>query len=470
MYFKKLCILIATAAFIFTVACQGNKNTEAGTTPATANPDSITACNADSIMNLLSSNIPHEVDAQFNLAYNHIMPSVQPCFDIFSWQTFIALNWPADANGAPLATFTANPQAQRVWEYYKDPSEVFQTNEFRLPFMGPYKMQAGLKGLHQFSTLSSELTMNLPPNIKQATGQPLIDKNLNFVTYEVRMNPDEVNYIENNGLNTKEGQVGKTIFFPAGTYTAGVGAMEIKSTWKILVAGVDDSTKYYHRPAVIYVPANQSATGQALYLRETVGLVAMHIIHKTNRFQTWVWTSFEHIDNAPEQAQVSSAGNNYSFFNPACTTCKIDSPPAPAKPYLWQPKKPYAGKYATIVNNDSFGTQVVRQNPVYAPTDSINKKMQNKLASINSVFANYRLIGTQWSLKTETFPSKQLFIPDTLANTTLETYKQNSGCTQTCHIFATNVVDSSADFSFLLSHARSQAYLKTLQSKQGSKK
>src|ERR1700756_1390392 len=290
--FKKLVVLAFLTVLVFTLACQGNKTPEGEAPVVVVNPDSITACNADSMMNLLSPNIPHEVDATFNLAYNHIQPSVQPCFDIFSWQTFIALNWPADSTGAPLASFTATPQAQRVWEYYKEPSQVFQTNEFILPFTGPFKMQRGLKGLHQFATLSNELTMNLPASIKQATGQPLIDKNLNFVTYEVKMNPDEVKYIEENGLNTKEGQVGKTIFFPVGTFTAGVGAMEIKSTWKILVSGIDDSTKYYHRQAIIYVPAKQSATGQPLYLKETVGLVAMHIIHKTNRFQTWVWSSF----------------------------------------------------------------------------------------------------------------------------------------------------------------------------------
>jgi len=463
MNFKKLIILSAITALVFTLACNGNKTPEGSPTIAVANPDSITACNADSIMALLSSNIPHEVDAKFSLAYDTILPSVQPCFDIFSWQSFIALNWPADSTGVPLATFTANPQAQKVWEHYKDPSEVFQTNEFRLPFAGPYKMQAGLKGLHQFSTLSSELTMNLPDSIKQATGQPLIDKNLNFVTYEIKMNPDEVNYINEYGLNTKEGQEGKNIFFPVGTFTAGVGAMEIKATWKILVEGADNFSSYYTRPAVIYVPASQSATGQALYLKETVGLVAMHIIHKTNRFQTWVWSSFEHINNAPDQAQLPTTSNNFSFYNPKCTACAINTPPVHANPYLWQAQKPYAKKYAT---EGTYGTQVVRTNPVYGPTDTINKKMQAKLASINSVFANYRLIGTQWSLKTETFPSRQIFIPNTLANTTLETYKQNSGCTQTCHKHAKDAVDSSADFSFLLSHARSIAYLKALHKKQ----
>jgi hypothetical protein len=468
MNFKKTAILAAIAVLVITMACGGSKKTE--TSVMSNNQDSITACNADSLMAQLSPNIPHEVDAVLGLAYNSILPGVQPCFDIFSWQTFVALNWPADAAGNPLPNFTDSAQAQRVWEYYQAPSQVFQTNEFLLPFKGPYKMQPGLKGLHQFATLSSEMAITLPDSIKQATGQPLIDKNLNFVLYEIKMNPDEVNYINTYSLNTTEGQQAfkndsNSIFFPTGTYTAGIGAMEIKSTWKILVSGKDNFSSYYTRPAVIYVPASQSANKQPLYLKETVGLVAMHIIHKTNRFQTWVWSSFEHINNAPEKAGVDTATNIYAFYNPVCKTCKTNAKPPKANPYVWQIQKPYAANYANIVNSDSFGTQVVRTNPVYVPTDNINKKMQKKLNNLKSVFANYRLIGSQWAISQDSPPFGLILAPDTLANTTLETYVQNSSCTMTCHKFATDAVGAPSDFSFLLAHARSTAYLKAINKK-----
>ncbi|HXC05146.1 MAG TPA: hypothetical protein VNZ86_10375, partial [Bacteroidia bacterium] len=241
----------------------------------------------------------------------------------------------------------------------------------------------------------------------------------------------------------------------------------IKATWKILIPGTDDTSKFYKKQAVIYVPANQSITGSALYLREWVGLVAMHIIHKTNLFPFWIWTTFEHVDNAPEKAEVSKAGNNFSFFNPECNTCVVDTPPvAPASgPYIWQATKPYAKTYAT---QGKYGTQVVRQNTVYGPTDGVNGMWRKKLAASGSVFANYRLIGSQWSVVGETHPADTIAAPPILANTTLETYIQNSSCTMTCHRFATDAAGFTADFSFLMGHVQPSAeYLEKLKKKNG---
>jgi len=301
--------------------------------------------------------------------------------------------------------------------------------------------------------------MNVPASIKQATGQPLIDKNLNFALYEIRLNKDEVDYILEDSLYTLEGQQKKTISFPSGSAKGQTGAMEIKATWKIL-AGNDDTSKFYHRNAVIYVPANQSASGKALYLTETVGLVSMHIIHKTTKFPFWVWTTFEHIDNAPEQAAVSKAGNYYSFYNPECKSCTENTPVTePKGGYIWQTTKPYAKAYAV---NGMYGTQAVRSNPVYGPTEAVNKVWQSALSQAGSVFANYRLIGSQWSTVADTPPFDTIPAPDTLANTTLETFVQNSSCTMTCHKFAKDAAGKNADFSFILGHARSKSYLERL--------
>jgi hypothetical protein len=422
-------------------------------------PQPSVACGPDTPV--FSSFVPHEVDVFLANGYQGLTPSTQPCFDVFSWQSFVALNWPANSDGSPVkGSFTDDPQSMRVWEYYTDPAVIFETNEQLLPFTGPVKQGSGLKGLRMFAKLSHEL-MNVPASIKEATGQPIIDKNLNFALYEIRLNGDEVDYILKDSLFTLEGQQKRTVSFPAGSATGGVGAMEIKATWKILT-GADDATKFYHRSAVIYVPANQSASGKPLYLQETVGLVAMHIIHKTTKFPFWVWSTFEHINNAPEQAQVGSAGNQYSFYNPACSSCTENTPVAePTGGYIWQTTKPYAKAYAV---NGQYGTQAVRSNPVYGPTEAVNQTWQKALASAGSVFANYRLIGSQWSVVGETFPADTISAPDTLANTTLETYIQNSSCTMTCHKFAKDAANKGADFSFILGHARSAEYLRKLKS------
>src|SRR5690606_10691696 len=57
------------------------------------------------------------------------VPQAQRLFDIFAWQTFIALNWPALGDGAPNPQLTlADSSTPRVWEYFVDAGLVYQKN------------------------------------------------------------------------------------------------------------------------------------------------------------------------------------------------------------------------------------------------------------------------------------------------------------------------------------------------------
>ncbi|MBL7703368.1 MAG: hypothetical protein JNM14_14045 [Ferruginibacter sp.] len=454
------CKWLPVLLFVFFTACNNHDEKKSG--DVTETPPK-TPCNLDAPV-IFSSNVPHEVDVSLPNGYQGLSPTTQPCFDIFSWQSFIALNWPANPDGSPSqGSITSNISSPRVWEYYKQPSEVFNTNEHLLPFSGMYRAEPGLKGFYTFTKLTNELASvsNLPASIKQATGQPLIDKNLNFALFEVHLNKDEVDYLVNDSLTTIEGQKGKTIKFPSGSVKGPVGAIEIKASWKILEPGKDDTSKFYKRMAVIYIPATESANGKALYLKELVGLVGMHILHKTELFPFWVWTTFEHIDDAPQQAVAKSAGNNFSFFNPACTGCAYNTPPTASagNKYLWQPNKPYAKLYAT---NSLYGTQAVSVDTVYGPTDAVNRKWQKALADAGSVFANYRLIGSQWSVVLDAPPFDTVPAPTNLTNITLETFIQPSSCTMTCHKFAKDAVGKPSDFSFIPGHARAAALVRSM--------
>ncbi len=448
---KSLLFLALAFAWAGWMACNGGDKEPAPTAFKTG-------CGTPSPM--ISPMIPHEVDVTLPAGYSGLIPSDQICFDHFSWRSFVALNWPANSDGTPMkCNFTDSPNAKRVWEYYLDPAEVFATGENLLAFSGPLKAVPGLKGLRMISKMSSEFASDTTVgDIKQATGQPLVDKNLNYVLYEIVMNKDEAKYIRDSGLTTKAGQEGKTINFPAGYYDKGksggqVGAIEIKATWKILVPGVDDTTQYYHRQAVIYVPPASSATGKALYLTETVGLVAMHILHKTQNFPMWIWTSFEHNLNAPDSAQVATAGNKFSFYNPACPSSFINTPPD--TPYLWQPVKPYA---KSVANDGKYGTQVVQKLPIYDFTQKVNLQWQTALKG--SVWANYRLIGSQWGVIKGDNPTQgadTVGVPEFMSNPVLETYFQQSSCLTSCHIFAKDAAGMNSDFSFLLERAKLNA-------------
>lgn len=457
---KIVSILAVVLVLAFWMACNDNGGKKPGDTEtdtaAPAKPDCPTVEPA------FSSAIPHEVEVNLPNGYSGLIPRDQVCFDYFSWRSFVALNWPANADGSPMnCNFTDFPDTPRVWEYYTDPAALFGTGENLLAFSGPIKKVPGLKGLRMISKTSEEFNDSIVGSIKQATGQPLIDKNLNYVLYDIVLNPDETKYIRDSGLTTVKGQQGKKISFPVGYYDSSkkggaVGAIEIKATWKILKAGVDDTTKYYKRRAVIYVPAKSSSTGKPLYLTETVGLVAMHILHKTRNFPMWIWTTFEHNNNAPDSATVAQgkAGNQYAFYNPACPASFTNQPPA--KPYLWQPAQPYA---LSAANQGKYGTQVVQELPIYDFTQTANTAWQKALGK--SVWANYRLIGSQWGVSSSDGPKPDtISIPTYMSNPVVETYFQKSSCISSCHIFATDAAGMNADFSFILSRARKIAELK----------
>ena len=72
-----------------------------------------------------------------------------------------------------------------------------------------------------------------------------------------------------------------------------------------------------------------------------------------------------------------------------------------------------------------------------------------------TVCANYRVIGSQWAAHPSNGPKKDtVAVPNILANTTLETYIQNSSCLMTCHQYAKTTARINANYSFLLGLAK----------------
>jgi hypothetical protein len=59
-------------------------------------------CAGSANENDLCSQLPYYVTEKFQFGYTGILDSAfQPPFDVYSWQTFIALNWPADSTVIP---------------------------------------------------------------------------------------------------------------------------------------------------------------------------------------------------------------------------------------------------------------------------------------------------------------------------------------------------------------------------------
>ncbi|MEM9022680.1 MAG: hypothetical protein AAGB22_03000, partial [Bacteroidota bacterium] len=427
---KRLTVFFSIVGLLFLlVACPSQETTEV------ANPGDTTGC---TITPTLSSNIPHEVSVILPDGYSGLDTIVQVCFDAFSWEEFVALNWPANSDGTPQSgQIGSDPTAKRVWEYYLDAEVVFD------PGTQLVATNDGNKGLFRFSKgfLSSGDTIALHNEFTQATTQPLVDQNGNYVLYEIKLNNDEVTYLDTSGLTTLAGQQAKTVNFPAGSEAGLEGAIEVKATWKLLGAN-DDTSKYYTREANITIDPQYTASGQTLHVTAEVALVAMHIIHKTERFPAWIWTSFQHKDNQPVTGETPNG--TYAFYDPACPsdTCPINTPPD--TPYVWQDTMPYAG--ANLING--HGTQVVQMLPIPDYTEGINAQWQALLQG--TVWANYELLGSQWQVVQDIFPADTVDVPTLHSNAVVETYFQQSSCLSSCHTLATDAAGKNADFSFVL--------------------
>jgi hypothetical protein len=256
-----------------------------------------------------------------------------------------------------------------------------------------------------------------------------------------------------------------------GTHAGGeVGTIEIKAAWRILMPSEKAHWhRYYHRTANIYIPGANRQSGNDTCFSAEVGLVGMHLITKAQMFPIMVWSTFEHVDNTPDDLNAAALDPDYpwSFYNPNCLNCVVNTPAdtlvGHQNKLVWANTPPFAKAYGqTVVNDahvDTFGSQVTRTYPIYGPTQRMNDAWQAKLKG--SVWANYRLIGSQW-FSTHNEP---IFgvpapppAPPLLANTAIETFMQGTSNCIGCHNGSTNTSSFAPDtlrydFSFLFFRA-----------------
>jgi hypothetical protein len=418
------------------------------------------------------SDLPHDVNfKQLENGYSTLIPVCQQPFDDFSWQSFVALNWPLTDLSQP-----------RPWEQYPDPDSIFngaQLRKMRQTTAAEAKLTAAqaakVKIIYKMAKQHA-LPGETFEQFLQATQEPLIDRNLNFALFEEKVNDVWAGYVvkgscagpnPNSCLNTLAGQQAfvnakKQVNFPVGFYLddatgrgGRIGAMELKAAWRILdPAKGDDPKRYYTRVADIYMDQDHTVNHQPLVIKNVlVGLVGFHINTYVKDGKGSVWSTFEQEDNAPPQGNAAP-GQTYSFYNGSCPagTCPLNTAPqliGKETNYLWGATAPYAQRYAY---DGKYGTQVTIVNPFYPETEATNDRWHKLMA--NTVWVHYRLIGSQWV--NGEIPG-HAGIPPLLANSVQETYvpQSKSSCI-TCHgDFAklkTNP-QADADLSFLLSHA-----------------
>lgn len=349
----------------------------------------------DKMARNFSPRIPADVDPVLKKKFDDQgnFSEVQLQFDIVSWESFVALCWPVDKDGKPRPKIS--DPGDPLFDTYQTSEDIFdkpttnaagpsvKTKQNRRYADVPNSIvKPGTRMLETISSVNGKLHLG-NDEVAQAFGFPLWDQNGYMLRYEILVNPDEVTYIHKNGLETIAGQVaftsaGNNVTFPSGVFGKPlVGAVEVKLGWKVL-GPTDDDSRFLVADAIIMtgeIPRPKSVK---------VGLIGMHIAHKTETSPQWIWSTFSHVDalNANDLETNPKTGKPRVplFTNPNKETAVINTPS--------QTKPPYT--------DGLLPTQVLQLTPIPLATQQVNLKAQSALRAEKSVLQYYELLNTQW--------------------------------------------------------------------------
>ncbi|MGR3889793.1 hypothetical protein [Pseudomonas sp. 1152_12] len=370
----------------------------------------------------------------------------QDQFDQYSWQLFIALNWPAQdgQRGTPNCSKQPGDSGYTVWQTYKTVSEIFLPGAAN---PGPWNspLTARSLGIINIAALKNSSLVN---SIDQAVGGWLIDQAGNPTYYDISANQASYNYIVgNNFYNANVVSKASTINFPN-------GVIEVKSSWRILTAR-DNASHYLTQFARV---ARFNSQGQRMGVGEAyLGLVGLHIITKVNGYPQWIWSTFEQVENVPPKAMVNGqwvdqpvTGTAYSYFNAAAPAAALNQSPC-----NWQTQ----GTQLVCVPKPGTTFQTPnplnRVTPIADVTGWVNNNYRTHPGLQRSVLKYYQLITTQRPLMPNN-PSNPLGQPTPAlsANVTMESYIQPNSSCMNCHSMATPVKSPfKSDFSYLFKFA-----------------
>lgn len=412
----------------------------------------------------------------------------------FAWWELISLSWPTDGSslGAPGNTSPV------TWETYMSTSELFLPGGETPPAFGTQPTPpspcgslvaarapgARMRVLHDSAKFSTDFIANVDDAEAFPGRAPawLGAQNGTNLWYEVRVNEGEYDTIVGNGWYAAKGQAASIaanhpVLLPQGSYLGKTGAIELKAAWMEVTDPTDAKWNRYKVSRALVVDPDDDSCRDI-----TVALVGLHIIHKTANQPTWLWATFEHVDNAPDQADVDAgslpAGAEYNLYS---TDCQPRAISVSAKACLPDgAKSPVTVGCAPNVSPPYYlgdgcpaptPIQVTRVLPIDANAQAANEASRRALAryASDTVFQYYQLVNVIWSTNPVQDPTTPIEVPTPIrsmnpptrvANTTLETYAQDKTCTD-CHQYATTATlpgqqpsSHSADFSFVLSLAQ----------------
>lgn len=300
-------------------------------------------------------------------------------FAHMAWQTFRYLVWPAASRGVADGAARIDDRSRpRVFETYKADWEMFpspavatweeypsQAKFCKYPEAGrpaPLALESLILGsLDKFDSVTQ------PGG--ERIGNVLMAQNGSLVRYLAAFNETAFHHITSLAPSIS---FGPSEADPIEARAAD-GSLTIKSAWIEVRNSIPDRNRFHVRSAWVQDPFG--------ICRETeVALVGLHIAHKTEANQQWVWASFEHVDNVPRAGPVPPDGFTFNDRRPVPMPfappldARLDSrsgPPSLAAPF-----------------------NVERRHPILSGIRDVNRIWQDALQG--TVWSNYELVVVQW--------------------------------------------------------------------------
>jgi hypothetical protein len=210
---------------------------------------------------------PHDATAAINRS------------DEYAWRLFVALNWPADADGNPDRSARLGAERPVVWESWASASSVYRQeggdpgawSATRLAQSDPARRFEALPGQRLNNLRHPVAGVMVPVADPIASAQRLT---------EIRFNRASFEFIRAQQLYDLEGQLrayaaGRPLSFPP-------GATNVKAKWRPI--------EERQRARYFTVELTLADGSRRLY-----GLTALHIVSKD--LPHWFWSTFEHVDN-----------------------------------------------------------------------------------------------------------------------------------------------------------------------------
>ena len=390
LHFQRQITGLGVAAVIVTAACAlvGDRETRA----QDARPAAAGAAPAGTVPPP-SGILPVVVDVPNSVTDPE---QARPFFDDFSWRSFIALNWPATPgqNGVPKSPndpkvfLNAGASYQTVWGTYREAYELYRPDAAPVAFDSAATTNTicGTAAAGTKILLMAAKSGTLLQDVDQAFSYPLVDQNNNYVYYEIRFNADQYDFVRNNQLYLSKNLMAAEMKAPIAMPISSArpyrqGAVMLKAAWKQMTSS-DDPSRYYTVKAKIYDTSQSQPTCRDV----TMGLIGFHIGHKVDGLAQWVWSSFEQVDNVPNDDGSRPTGR--------MTLNNGSDDPKTVGGWAGRPDSKHLLPPAKRVK-----AQVTRLNPIpTTPTGrstvDINKAYRKALG--NTVWANYQLVITQW--------------------------------------------------------------------------